>query len=100
MADAEAIHPDFADLWPTSRGRIDAAVADVERGVSGLDAGRLTDGDREVARTAAHKLVGTLGTYGLTETAATVREIELAFADDGAAGDPSQLRDRLDAVIR
>jgi HPt (histidine-containing phosphotransfer) domain-containing protein len=100
VADADRIHPDFADLWPTSRGRIDAALAAVERGVAAAEQHALGDDTRAEARAAAHKLVGTLGTYGLTATAATAREIELAF-ESGAAGDQApRLRARLDEVVR
>jgi HPt (histidine-containing phosphotransfer) domain-containing protein len=100
VADGERIHPEFADLWPESRGRIDAALASVERAVAAAEQHELADDTRSEARAAAHKLVGTLGTYGLSATAVTAREIELAFADGGAVADPAELRARLDAVIR
>jgi HPt (histidine-containing phosphotransfer) domain-containing protein len=99
VTDGDRIHPDFADLWPTSRGRIDAALALLERAVRASEQDALSDGTRHEARAAAHKLVGTLGTYGLHATAGTAREIELAFSD-GAAAEPAMLRARLDAVVR
>lgn len=99
MGESERVHPDFADLWPTSRGRIDAALAAVERGVAALEERALGEDQLVEARAAAHKLVGTLGTYGLTATADVARELEDAFAGRSAA-DPAQLRARLDAIVR
>ena len=45
MADADALHPEFADLWPDSRGRVDARLADLDRGVSALEQGTLAEED-------------------------------------------------------
>jgi hypothetical protein len=96
---ADALHPEFADLWPGSRERVDARIADIERGVRGLEAGTLTESECAAARAGAHKLVGTLGTYGLMATATSLRQIEEGFVEPGQA-DPVDLRARLDAVVR
>jgi hypothetical protein len=99
VAEPDAIHPEFADLWPDSRGRIDARLADLERGVSALEAGSLAEEDRATARAAAHKLIGTLGTYGLMATASSLRALESAFGDPAGA-DAADLRARLDDAVR
>jgi hypothetical protein len=97
VADADALHPEFADLWPGSRERVDARLADIERGLRGLEAKTLGEEDRAAARAGAHKLIGTLGTYGLMATATRLREIEAAF-DDPAQADVARLRARLGEV--
>jgi hypothetical protein len=97
--ESDALHPEFADLWPDSRGRIDARLADLERGVGALESGSLGEEDRAAARAAAHKLIGTLGTYGLMATATSLRVLESAF-DDPAGADPADLRARLDSAVR
>ena len=99
MADGDALHPDFADLWPDSRPRIEESLADIERGLTAMHDGSLDPEVREAARVAAHKLVGTLGTYGLLATSATLREIEAGFVAPASA-DPVKLRARLDEVVR
>src|SRR4051812_7691937 len=99
MSETDALHPEFADLWPGSRGRVDARLADIERGIGALETGALGEAERAAAREGAHKLVGTLGTYGLLATSASLRVIESAFEDPSGA-DPADLRARLDAVVR
>jgi chemotaxis protein histidine kinase CheA len=97
VAERDALHPEFADLWPGSRGRVDERLSDLERGTRALEAGTLGEEDRAAARAAAHKLVGTLGTYGLMATAERLRDIEDAF-DDPARADAAEVRAGLDAV--
>jgi HPt (histidine-containing phosphotransfer) domain-containing protein len=97
MADEERLHPEFADLWAGSLVRIDAALAALTAGVEAVEAGALDEDTRAAARAGAHKLVGTLGTYGLLRSAALARKLEHAF--DGAPAEPAALRERLDALV-
>jgi HPt (histidine-containing phosphotransfer) domain-containing protein len=96
MPETDALHPEFADLWPGSLVRIDAALDRIAAGVEAVEAGALDEPVRAEARAGAHKLVGTLGTYGLARCAALARELELEF--EGSPGDAAPLRERLDAL--
>jgi HPt (histidine-containing phosphotransfer) domain-containing protein len=98
VTDADRLHPDFADLWPGSRGRIDEALAGVTRGVEALESASLTEGVRAEAERHAHKLVGTLGTYGLLRCAALARQLEDSFSAGPPPPDAAQVRDWLDAL--
>lgn len=98
MPERDELHEEFADLWTGSRVRIEAAVDQVARAVDALEAGALDDETRDAAERAAHKLVGTLGSYGLVATSTTARELEHAFAERPSAGSAPQLRARADAL--
>lgn len=91
MPASEAIHPLFADLWPESRPRVEAGLAELARGIEQLERGELADAGRGAARRAAHRLVGTLGSYGLVVSAERVRELGAGFAELDAA-DPAAMR--------
>lgn len=99
MADEDRIHPEFADLWPGSQGRIAGALAALERAIGALDDGALDEPLRAEAEAKAHKLVGTLGTYGLVRSAEVARSIEYGFADGPAASDAPVLRERLEVLV-
>jgi HPt (histidine-containing phosphotransfer) domain-containing protein len=99
VADEDRLHPDFEDLWPGSRARIDEALAAIARGVEALEAGALPEDLRAEAEARAHKLVGTLGAYGLMRSALLARELEDAFRAGPAAADGARLREHLDAVV-
>ena len=96
MADQDALHPEFADLWGGSQGRIGEGLAAIERAVGQLEAGALEEDARAEAEARAHKLVGTLGTYGLLRCATLARELEEAFM--GAPREAAPLRAALDEL--
>jgi HPt (histidine-containing phosphotransfer) domain-containing protein len=102
VTEADRLHPEFADLWPGSLPRLEASLAAVARAVEALEGGGLDGALRAEAERGAHKLVGTLGTYGLLASAATARELENAFADGGGpvAADLPALRERCAALER
>jgi chemotaxis protein histidine kinase CheA len=85
VAEQDRLHADFADLWPASQERIEAALEALERGVAALEAGELDEELRADARNGAHKLVGTLGTYGLLGAAELARALERVFDDPPVA---------------
>ena len=79
--------PDLAaamdKLWsrflPETRDRVTA----LEIAAAAFAAGKMTGEQREAAHAAAHKLAGTLGTFGLTRGTVLARELELMYARDG-----------------
>jgi HPt (histidine-containing phosphotransfer) domain-containing protein len=83
-------------LWtrflPEIRQRVDLLEA------AALDcaSNRLSAAQHEAARAAAHKLAGSLGTFGLARGTALAREFELAFSNEGTPS--SALAQRLTSI--
>jgi HPt (histidine-containing phosphotransfer) domain-containing protein len=73
-------------LWQRFLPQIRERVAILESAAAALAAGPLTEELREAALAAAHKLAGTLGTFGLTRGTVLARELESAFASESSPG--------------
>ena len=71
----ERIWAQFLPQMYERLGAIDAAV-------SALAAGNLTTAERAAANSAAHKLAGVLGTFGLTRGTVLAREAEMIFSSE------------------
>jgi HPt (histidine-containing phosphotransfer) domain-containing protein len=69
-------------LWKQFLPQIEERVAALESAGAALAAGGLSRDQREVANTAAHKLAGVLGTFGLTRGTVLAREAELLYAGE------------------
>ncbi len=67
-------------LWQRFLPQIRERVTILESAAAALGACTLTEEQREAALAAAHKLAGTLGTFGLMQGTVLARELELAFA--------------------
>ena len=80
-------------MWTKFLPDIRDRVSVLERATQAAAEGTL-DGDlREAAKSAAHKLAGTLGTFGLSRGTDLARELELVFSSDRPEPlDPSQLK--------
>lgn len=85
-------------LWVKFLPQIEERLAAMETANSQLAAGTFSDEDRLNAASAAHKLAGVLGTFGLAEGTALAREAEIAYAGD-VSGDVERMR-RLAAIGR
>jgi len=85
MADA------LARLWAKFLPEIEARVALIEAAAAALTSGSLPDGQREAAHGAAHKLAGTLGTFGLQRGTELAREAEDFLAIRREAGEAGVL---------
>jgi HPt (histidine-containing phosphotransfer) domain-containing protein len=72
-------------LWIKFLPDIEQRVAILEVAAQALTAGSLTNEQRESAHAAAHKLAGTLGTFGLHRGTDLARQAELGFAEEDAA---------------
>jgi HPt (histidine-containing phosphotransfer) domain-containing protein len=94
-------------IWAMSREGILAQVEVVEEAVAGLNAGRLDDALRGRAQFEAHKIAGSVGSFGFMEASALAREMELLFEGesslerDGArlSGLVAQLRGELEQPV-
>jgi HPt (histidine-containing phosphotransfer) domain-containing protein len=78
-------------LWARFLPEIENRVSIVEVAVLALEAGSLTKEQREAAHAAAHKLSGTLGTFGLHRGTELARQIEVAFAEELTASTATDL---------
>jgi HPt (histidine-containing phosphotransfer) domain-containing protein len=67
----------LARLWTRFLPEIEHRVSIIEAGAKALTAGSLEEPQREAAHAAAHKLAGTLGTFGLHRGTEIAREAEL-----------------------
>jgi HPt (histidine-containing phosphotransfer) domain-containing protein len=76
-------------LWRRFLPEILRRVAVLEEAAA---AKNITSSRREAAQSAAHKLAGVLGTFGLTRGTVLARELELTFARESAAEPASDTR--------
>lgn len=72
-------------LWARFLPEIQGRVAVLEAAAAAFAGNAMTDAQRRAASDAAHKLAGTLGTFGLTRGTVLARELELMYAEDGGA---------------
>jgi len=73
----------MSQLWTRFLPQIEERVAALEIAAAALAQGPLNSAQREQASSAAHKLAGVLGTFGLTEGTVLARE-----AEDYYSGEP------------
>ena len=75
-------------LWIRFLPELQQRVAVLEEAGRAFAANRLSQKQQEAANTAAHKLAGVLGTFGLTKGTVLARELEILYSrEDGP--DPS-----------
>jgi HPt (histidine-containing phosphotransfer) domain-containing protein len=80
-------------LWKQFLPQVEERVATIEAAGNALSMGRLSDDQREAAQSAAHKLAGVLGTFGLTKGTILAREAEILYAGDADPASAAQLND-------
>jgi HPt (histidine-containing phosphotransfer) domain-containing protein len=77
-------------LWNQFRPEMDERVGLLEAANQALAANKLSIHQRGEANSAAHKLAGVLGTFGLTKGTVLAREAEVMYSGD-ADPDPNSL---------
>lgn len=85
MADA------LARLWTKFLPDIEQRVALLEAAAKALAASELSDEQRVVAHGAAHKLAGTLGTFGMPRGTEVARKTEWLLVENPAADAAAEL---------
>ena len=80
-------------LWMQFLPQMDERVAALEAAGKALSVSRLGDDQREAARSAAHKLAGVLGTFGLTKGTILAREAEILYSGDADPASAALLTD-------
>jgi len=73
-------------LWARFLPDIRDRVSVLEAAAQVASKGKLTAKQREAAQTAAHKLAGVLGTFGLTRGTVLARELEMKLARESSPG--------------
>jgi PleD family two-component response regulator/HPt (histidine-containing phosphotransfer) domain-containing protein len=76
-ADSDQVPAALAPLWERARPNMVSRVQVLKEALGELERGGLTQQTREAATREAHKLAGSLGTYGLMSGSKLAREIEL-----------------------
>jgi HPt (histidine-containing phosphotransfer) domain-containing protein len=69
-------------LWKQSLPQMIERIDAVDAAVAALAGGSLTVDQRAAANSAAHKLAGVLGTFGLTRGTVLAREAEMLFSSE------------------
>jgi HPt (histidine-containing phosphotransfer) domain-containing protein len=67
-------------LWAKFRPEMEERIAVLEMAAADFAADRLSQSQHEAANTAAHKLAGVLGTFGLTRGTVLARELEIMYS--------------------
>ncbi len=92
-------------LWTRFLPQIEERVTVLERAAIALAGGALNSAQREQASSAAHKLAGVLGTFGLAEGTDLAREAEDYYSSEpkinpDAAQRQAEIAERLRAMLK
>lgn len=90
----------MARLWTKFLPEIKQRVAVLETTARALAAGTLSEEQREAAHAAAHKLAGSLGTFGMQRGTELARTAELLLAEPCSSGDAEILDGYTDELQR
>jgi HPt (histidine-containing phosphotransfer) domain-containing protein len=82
MTTTPSISDALSKLWTRFLPEIENRLALLQVAADALASGSLGTGQREAAHAAAHKLAGTLGTFGLPQGTDLARQAELLLAGD------------------
>jgi HPt (histidine-containing phosphotransfer) domain-containing protein len=92
--DQEAIAKILDAMWEKFISDIRDRVSSLDAAASAAAAGKLNEELRAAAQSAAHKLAGTLGTFGLGLGTELARELEVRYTrSDIAVGEAAVLKD-------
>jgi HPt (histidine-containing phosphotransfer) domain-containing protein len=78
-------------MWTQFLPMILERVAILETAAAGVAGNSLSGEEREAARSAAHKLAGALGTFGLADGTELAREAETIYMGDPGTGQGERL---------
>ncbi len=91
-------------LWGQFLPQIKEKVTALEAAASAFAGGHLTAEQHETANTAAHKLAGVLGTFGLTRGTVLARELEIMYTrengpDPAMSARLAEIADQLRTIV-
>lgn len=101
MTNDDEFAAEIARVWDTGKAAMHARLDAVDAAGAALLAGSLDEGRRAAATSGAHKLAGSLGTFGLPEGSELASELEVMLRAPGlpAAMRLSELAERLRAIV-
>jgi len=102
--DASPLGAALDALWARFLPEMESRVATLESAAEAFQADRLSEEEQKAAHSAAHKLAGVLGTFGLTRGTVLARELEMMYAqqngrDDTEAGQLKQIAAELRGIV-
>ncbi|MDZ8023936.1 MAG: response regulator [Nostoc sp. DedQUE11] len=83
-AEAEAVAA-IQQMWQDSQERLQGQLAKLEEAIAHLFTNSLTLDGRQFAQTIAHRLIGSLGAFGMSQAAELARQIERTLKTPTAA---------------
>jgi HPt (histidine-containing phosphotransfer) domain-containing protein len=89
----------LARLWIKFLPEIESRIATIAAAATALENGELPPDQREAAHAAAHKLAGSLGTFGLQRGTEIARQAELALSEEPSSAPPAELAADLAAWV-
>jgi len=92
VSEADEIRKAMSAIWERSRDTIMGRVVVLEAAVLALLAGNLTAESRRQAEREAHKLAGTVGTFGFDEASKLAREAEELLSGTGTIAPSDTVR--------
>jgi HPt (histidine-containing phosphotransfer) domain-containing protein len=104
MSNPSALAEAMNRLWAQFLPQIEERVVTLESAAAALVAGSLTPAQCEEAASAAHKLAGVLGTFGLDQGTELAREAEFLYSSGSTSpsmlnGRPSELAAQLRTLL-
>jgi HPt (histidine-containing phosphotransfer) domain-containing protein len=98
--DADQLDEQLAALRHRHRESARARIATLSDAAAALLGGDLGEKQRREAEREAHKLAGSLGTYGLPRGSEIARELELRFGERPADADASEIAALVESLRR
>jgi CheY-like chemotaxis protein/HPt (histidine-containing phosphotransfer) domain-containing protein len=80
--DDRAIAEALAEVWADHRGTVRAQICELEKASAALLSGSLGDRERREYRSTAHKLAGSLGSFGFLDGTRAARQVESLLGRD------------------
>jgi len=101
MSTSEDVTRKLEELWQRYLPTMQLRLASIQAGIESLEAGHLDSEAKRRASEDAHKLAGSLGTFGLAPSSAMAREIEHLFSEsDSTESMARELRKLFDSIKR
>ncbi|MBF2073198.1 MAG: response regulator [Synechococcales cyanobacterium C42_A2020_086] len=80
---------DIRQMWQEFQGRLQEQLSLLETAIHNLETQTLTPAQQQQAQTTAHRLIGSLSAYGLSEAALLARHIERSFKEAQTDAQPA-----------
>ena len=94
MTAADNLREQIDDLWQKHLPLMQSRVETIQLAINALQNDRLSEDVRVAAKEAAHKLAGSLGTFGLENASDDASQIERLLAGDVSAGNNTRVIDQ------